>query len=98
MDIRNNHVIRIISTVVLSFFLWTFGGFYELAYALKTHQKPSPTAHLSKKKISKKEFHRVINDIEKILTKTDTGTHRDTIKKLRVKSKRLQSIDKKIRK
>ena len=38
MNQKYNPALRVISTVILSFFLWTFGGLFEVAYAIKDRE------------------------------------------------------------
>jgi regulatory protein YycH of two-component signal transduction system YycFG len=38
-DFQYSRSLRIISTVVLSFFIWTFGGAFDIAYAVKNDQQ-----------------------------------------------------------
>lgn len=41
MDLRDNPTLRIISIIVLAFFLWTFGGLFDIAYAIKSSDQQS---------------------------------------------------------
>lgn len=81
MDLRYNHPLRIISVIVLVFFLWTFGGLCEIAYALNSviEQKSGSTEATDK---PEKKLQKALEDIEGIITDTvtDTGTKKNKLK------------------
>jgi len=96
------------SIVVLSFFLWTFGGVFDIAYAIKSDQQSAVSNQQistgypvvsSQPKTQKPEekFQKAIDDIEQALS--DTSTDTDT-KKNRVKGKKgaIDALDVEIRK
>ena len=98
MDFRYKPAIRIISLIVLFFFCWTFGGIFDIAYAIKNSEQQSAISNQQKENNQKssqgsrpnkqkpeEKFQKTIEDIEKTLTDTTTGT--DTKKnKLKVHS------------
>ncbi|MBI5634423.1 MAG: C40 family peptidase [Nitrospirae bacterium] len=103
MHFRSNPVIRIISIIVLAFFTWSFGGVFEVAYAVKESSQPStvspqwknnssqPLATNSqtetKKDRAEEKFGKAIEDIENIL-KDDKADHET--KKQRIRSKKAE--------
>ena len=88
--------LRIISIAVLAFFLWTFGGVFDIAYAIKSDQQSAVSNQQintgypvvsSQPKTQKPEekFQKAIDDIEQALSDTSTDTD---AKKNRVKGKK----------
>ncbi len=106
MDYRYNRPIRIISLVTLLFFCWTFGGIFDIAYAIKDSSQhtvdssqENPTKNTQKSKTQKPEekFQKTVEDIEKTLT--DTTSNTDTKKnRLRSKRKDVENSDVEIKK
>ncbi|MFH0711435.1 MAG: transglutaminase, partial [Candidatus Aenigmatarchaeota archaeon] len=109
MDFRYKPAIRIISLIVLFFFCWTFGGIFDIAYAIKSeqpsainsqqkenNQKSSQGSRPTKQKPEEK-FQKTIEDIEKTLADTTTDT--DTKKnKIKTKKSEIESLDIEIKK
>lgn len=96
MDLSYNHPLRIISVIVLAFFLWTFGGFCEIAYAVNSAAgQRAGSAEATDK--PEKKFQKALEDIEGIITDTVTDT---TTKKNKLKTKKteIRNIDIEIRK
>ncbi len=89
--------VKIISVIVLSFFLWTFGGIFEVAYAFKNSPQQSASSGQGKAQRPEEKLQKTLEDIEGIIT--DTVTDTDT-KKNKLKSKKLEveSIDIEIKK
>jgi transglutaminase-like putative cysteine protease len=91
--------LKALSAVVLSFFIWTFGGIFEIAHAAQTGDLVQPKAN---QKSSVKpvgadgRFQKAVEDIENLLddTKADFETKRNRIAS---KKAELQSLDKDIR-
>ncbi|MFZ3138148.1 MAG: hypothetical protein WA126_12260, partial [Thermodesulfovibrionales bacterium] len=100
---NSRHNIRIISIIVLIFFTWTFGGLFDIAYAVKNSSESgvqsSETSKVKQNKTQKPEekFERTLTAIEQILT--DTATDTDTKKsKLKTKKAEIESFDIEIKK
>jgi len=94
----NHRFFRPIAIIVLSFFLWTFGGVFDIAYAFKNSDQQSAISHQqSKTQRPEEKFQKVIEDIEETLA--DTGTDTET-KKAKVKAEKteIESLDVEIRK
>lgn len=103
---------RAISSVVLSFFLWSFGGIFDIAFAIENIQKSqvngqksshaniaSPGLSLPQGEGKKPEekFQRAIEDIEKTLA--DSAADIDTKKaKLKTQIAEIDALDVEIRK
>lgn len=89
--------LRIISIVVLAFFLWTFGGAFDIAYAIKGTQKMEVKSPQSQQQRPEEKFQKIFDDIEQVLS--DTSTDTDT-KKNKVKEKKgaINALDVEIRK
>jgi hypothetical protein len=92
--------VRIISTIVLSFFIWSFGGVFDIAYAIENSRESRVSSQKSQNNIqstasqqTKKEnrpeekFGRDMGDIENIL-KDDKSDYET--KKSKIKSKRVE--------
>ena len=77
---RCHRVLRPIALVVLSFFLWTFGGGFEIAHAMKTESQPAAKTSTNQKPDAK--FQQTLDDIDRILTDstTDANTKRNAVK------------------
>ncbi|MCL5024420.1 MAG: transglutaminase-like domain-containing protein [Nitrospirae bacterium] len=102
MDCEFSRALKIVSTVVLAFFLWSFGGLFEIVHALNTGSKfkvQGSTLKTGQTKTQKPEqtFEKDIEDIYQALSDTTTDT--DT-KKTKVKGKKneIESLDGEIRK
>ncbi len=97
MNSRYNLIIKVISVTVLFFFTWTFGGAFDIAYAIKDSQQPSVKPQQSKTLKPEEKFQKAIEDIEQILS--DTATDTDTKKnKLKTKKTEIESLDVEIKK
>ena len=94
-----SRLLRIISTVVLSFFTWTFAGGVDFAYAIKSSSQPSV---ISKQQTMTspshgEKFSKDIEDIDSVLK--DASTDSDTKRlKLRGKKAEIDADDVEIRK
>ena len=64
----NYRAFKPISVIVLFFFLWTFGGVFEVAYAFKNSDKSQVTSYKSKTPKPEEEFEKEIEDIYQALT------------------------------
>ncbi len=71
MDFRDNCTFKIVSIIVLFFFSWTFGGLFDIAYAVKDVTESSASADQPKAEKPEEKFQKTIQDIEQILTGTD---------------------------
>ncbi len=87
MDFRFNRPMRILSTVTLAFFLWTFGGIFDIAHAISNSSKFQVASSKSKGQKTGKKFENTLEDIEQVLA--DTVTDTDT-KKEKLKTKKLE--------
>ena len=97
MDLRDNPTLRIISIIVLAFFLWTFGGLFDIAYAIKSSDQQSAVSPQKKAERPEEKFQKTIEEIEQAVT--DTVTDTDTKKnKLRSKKSEVESLDLEIKK
>ena len=110
MDFKHNFPIRAISVTVLFFFCWTFGGIFDIAYAIKNSDQQSAISNQQKennqkslqgsrpaKKKPEEKFQKTIEDIEKTLTDTTSDT--DTKKnKLKTKRSEIEGLDTAIKK
>lgn len=82
MDSAYKPALRVISTIVLSFFIWTFGGVFEVAQAVKDSDPGPETGgqaiqsavtpsglpfHQEEGKKPEEKFQKTIEDIEKII-------------------------------
>jgi hypothetical protein len=97
MDLCCSRTIRIISIIVLSFFLWTFGGVFDIAYAIKTSQQPSDNNPKSQTQKPEQKFEKALEDIRQALADTTTDTN---AKKSKIKNKKteIDSLDVEIKK
>lgn len=99
MKLRYEGILRIISIIVLIFFSWTFGGMFDVAYAVKDSVQKSAVSGQQKQKEQRPEekLQKSIEDIEGILS--DTVTDTDSKKnKLKNKKEEIESLDVEIRK
>ncbi|MBI5075877.1 MAG: hypothetical protein HZB62_12025 [Nitrospirae bacterium] len=113
MDHKYNPALRVISTIVLSFFLWSFGGVFDVAYAVKESSQPSAISaqrrndssqssaissqHQTKKDRAEEKFSKAIDDIEKILSDQPSALS-DQQKRLKAKKAEIELHDIEIRK
>ncbi|MEW6602826.1 MAG: transglutaminase domain-containing protein, partial [Nitrospirota bacterium] len=90
---------RVISFIVLFFFSWTFGGMFDIAYAVKASDQKSAVSgqRNQKEKRPEEKFQKSIEDIEEILADTvaDTDTKKN---KLKAKKDEIESLDVEIKK
>jgi transglutaminase-like putative cysteine protease len=99
MYLIDTRVFRVISFIVLCFFSWTFGGLFDVAYAMKNSDQRS--AFSSQQKIKEKgpeaKLSKSIEDIGHILNEvsTDINTKKS---KLKAKKSEVETFDKEIRK
>jgi len=79
-DCQFSRSLRTIATVVLSFFIWTFGGVFDIAYAIKSDQQSAPSGRRTKgdqhpkpgtqtpgEKRPEEKFQKTIEDIDSII-------------------------------
>lgn len=97
MDFRYKPAIRVISLAVLFFFCWTFGGIFDIAYAVKSAEEQKSNSAEVKSKLktlkSEEKFQKTIEDIEKTLADTDTKKN-----KIKTKKTEIESLDVEIKK
>jgi len=99
MDFRNSQPIKVTSIIVLFFFFWTFGGLFDITYAVKDIKELSASADQPKAEKPEEKFQEALENIEQILTDTDTETDTDTKKdKLKTKKAKIGNLDKEIKK
>ncbi len=60
MDFRETLRAKIISIAVLFFFIWTFGGLYEIAYAAKSSRQHTADRKQGKSKGPEEKFEEAI--------------------------------------
>lgn len=98
MGSRHYCILRIISFVVLFFFSWTFGGLFDIAYAVKISDQQSVFGGQQKQKQKRAEekLNDVLDDIKSILA--DTSIDIDSKKnKLKTKKADIDAFDAEIR-
>ncbi len=97
MNWLDSRLFRVLSFVVLLFFSWTFGGFFDLAFAVKDIKELSASADQPKAEKPEEKLQEALDNIEQILTDTETDT--DTKKnKLKTKKAKIGNLDKEIKK
>jgi len=97
MNWLETRTFRVLSFVVLLFFSWTFGGFFDITYAVKDIKELSASADQPKAEKSEEKFTKALENIEQILT--DISTDTDTKKnKLKTKKAKIGNLDKEIKK
>jgi transglutaminase-like putative cysteine protease len=89
--------LRPIAAVVLVFFMWTFGGVFDIAYAAKNDIEKSAERETTKTKKPAEKFNKALEDIEETLKDTalDTNTKKS---KLKANKKEIEDLDIEIRK
>ncbi|MCI4626429.1 MAG: hypothetical protein L3V56_10770 [Candidatus Magnetoovum sp. WYHC-5] len=110
---KNKHFIRIVSIIVLTFFAWTFGGIFDIAYAVEVKKKmknivvDKGSKAANKKTVKPKDstnsqsnakkLSNILEDIESILDTTESD---NTTLKTKIKGKKneLTDLDKEIKK
>jgi transglutaminase-like putative cysteine protease len=112
MGHQNNRLLRSISTVVLSFFIWTFGGLFDIAYAVKDSaieqksksasaktkaQNPSTINYEQSDIKPEDKFQKTIEDIENIL-RDDKADHEAKKQRIRSRKSEIDANDIEIRK
>ncbi|MFZ3137777.1 MAG: hypothetical protein WA126_10355, partial [Thermodesulfovibrionales bacterium] len=106
MNSRHNLIIRIISIVVLIFFTWTFGGAFDIAYAIKNSSQhtaggsqgnPTKITQQAKTQKPEEKFQKAIDDIEAVFNDPaiDTNTRKN---KLKAKKSEIEGLDVDIKK
>jgi len=104
MQYTNNFRFRTISVIVLAFYLWTFGGIFELAYAFKTSSDKAQRMELGKQKEQGpgERLNKAIEDIEQIIQAVETvrtvEEKRAGKERLKTKELEIEALDKEIRK
>jgi transglutaminase-like putative cysteine protease/cell wall-associated NlpC family hydrolase len=100
MDFCNNRILRVISTIVLALFIWTFCGIFEIAYAIDKQLSQS-SLNQPKEQRQEEKFEKSIKDIEEIterLKKVQTHEEREAEKEgLRTKRQEIEGHDVEIR-
>jgi hypothetical protein len=101
MDLRRFSILRIISTVVLAFFIWTFGGVFDITYAIKVSQKSEVRTQKSKNPKPEEKFNKALEDIEQIITnikdKAEVEVKAEK-NKLKAKKTEIETLDVEIKK
>jgi transglutaminase-like putative cysteine protease len=92
MDFRHNSPLKIISIVVLAFFIWTFGGLFDIAYAIKSSDSFTTPEYNKKGKRPEEKFQDTLNDIKDILEDRaiDIKTRKNNLK---LKKKYIESLE-----
>jgi transglutaminase-like putative cysteine protease len=102
MEFRNNRALRVISTIVLVLFIWTFCGIFEIVHALQNNPNSSISAQQSREPKPEERFEKAIKDVEDItekLKKVQTHEEREAEKEgLRQKRQEIEGHDAEIRK
>lgn len=93
----NHKLLKSLAIIVLFFFLWTFAGIYNFAYAVDNLPQPSNNTQQAQTPKSEERFQKAIEEIGEILE--DPVTDRET-KASKAKAKRveIEDLDKEIRK
>ncbi|MEW6054880.1 MAG: transglutaminase-like domain-containing protein, partial [Nitrospirota bacterium] len=97
MNSRYTRTLRIVSAIVLCFFTWTFGGVFDIAYAVKASQQAAGNSQQVKSQESKEQkpeekLEKALNDLEQFLS--DTSTDTDTKKgKAKGKKGEIEALD-----
>ena len=92
MDFRYSRPIKIISAIILFFFIWTFLGLSDIAYAVTHSQGLGVRSSESKKPKAEEKFEDTLEDIEQVLADTDTKKE-----KLKTKKAEIEAYDIEIR-
>lgn len=97
MGFKYSRSVRHISIIVLTFFLWTFGGLFDVAYAIKNDQKSTASSKPSQGNRSGEKFQKSIDGIYQALSDTTADTDK---KKNRVRGKKaeIETLDVEIKK
>jgi hypothetical protein len=69
MDFRNNRALRVISTIVLALFIWTFCGIFEIAYAVSNSSELRVQSPESKTQRPEEKLQKGIDDITQTIEK-----------------------------
>ncbi len=89
MNWLENRIFKILSFIVLLFFSWTFGGFFDLAFAVKYEiEKPPATSRQPKADKPEKNFSKTIDEILKIVQSVQTA---QTVKEKKNKKQQLRA-------
>jgi hypothetical protein len=95
MNFRKINILRVISAVVLSLFIWSFGGGIDIAFAIKNSESLKNTSKKKKEKKPEEKLQEALDAIETTLY--DTVIDKDTKKnKVKAKKKDIESLDKEI--
>jgi uncharacterized membrane-anchored protein YhcB (DUF1043 family) len=96
----SHKVFKPISIIVLFSFLWTFGGFCEIAYAFKSSSQHTVDSSQEKTKRPEEKFEKAIEDIEKILSGrlSDVSIQQEIKGNLKTKKAEIENLDIEIRK
>ncbi len=63
MDSRYSLPVRVISVVVMTCFLWTFGGIFDIAWAVKKSEELKVTGPVEKAEGPEERFGRAVSDM-----------------------------------
>jgi transglutaminase-like putative cysteine protease len=106
MNFRHHPAIKIISAFVLFFFTCSFGGVFDIAYAIQASSqhtvdsnqgKPTKNTQKAKTPGSEEKFQKAIEDIEQALTDTTLDTENKK-GRFRAKKSEIESFDTDIKK
>lgn len=94
---RNYFLLRIISVVMLYFFTWTFGGLFDIAYAVTNNKQAIVSSKQQKEPKTEEKFQKTLDEIEQIIIdpSTDVTTKKS---KLKIKKSEIEAYDTEIKK
>jgi cell wall-associated NlpC family hydrolase len=103
MDFRQTWTARILSLIILSIFLWTFGGVYDIAFAAKSGKLTADSSQpKSKAEHVEKKFEKAIEDIDDLIDQVGKAESRKARKlkkkQLKAKKKEIEAHDRELRK
>ncbi|MEW6054877.1 MAG: transglutaminase domain-containing protein [Nitrospirota bacterium] len=108
MKAHHNLALKIIAVLILFFFTWTFGGLFDIAYAVKNSQQAIGSRQESKSKGNQQskpekpeeKFQRTLDEIEQIIQEVEkVGSLEDEKKnKLKTKKTEIDALDVEIKK
>ncbi len=75
LRLEHSKPVKTISTIVLAFFLWSFGGVFDIAYAFKGSDQPSAVSNQPQKPNGKKPEEKFEEALEKI-REAEERTHK----------------------
>lgn len=92
----SNKFLKLIAIVALFFFSWTFGGLFQIVYAINNLLQPSNNAQLSQTPRSEERFQKAIEEIEEILEALTADRETKAIKVKAMKGE-IEDLDVEIR-